>query len=497
MKQPPTPSTTRISISLYWKISGIFLLILAVLALVYLYITAFSANRYFEATHQRLNSKVAAHIAEFMPPFEDVQVDQSEAKRLFFEIMVMNPSVEVYLLSPQGEILSYDAPEVKIKRRKVSLPPILRFIDTQGSVFIVGDDPKSDQAQKIFSAAKVEQKDQLLGYVYVVLASEEYDSATAFLLGSHVLRLGSLAMVFTLIASLAIGLLAFWLITHNLSRIIKTAKEFREGNLQARIEVNSSDELSVLAHTFNDMADTLVRNLEELKTEEKLRRELIANVSHDLRTPITAVLGYAETIMMKREKLSEAERDQYITIIFQSTEKLRKLVDQLFELSKLEALESIPDKETFNIGELIQDIYHQYLILAQQKDIAMDCLNFEGSTLVRADIGMMERVLQNLIDNAIKYTSIGGTISISLTSKGNQLTIAVSNSGPGILPLHLPHIFERYHHKADSGAKSHPTGMGLGLVIVKRILDLHGFPIDVQTEPDGPTRFCFHVPLVR
>ncbi|CAN5916477.1 N/A [soil metagenome] len=303
-------------------------------------------------------------------------------------------------------------------------------------------------------------------------------------------------MLFTLVASLGIGLLAFWLITQNLNRITRTAKQFQEGNLQARISVNSSDELAVLAHTFNAMADTLVRNLEELKTEEKLRRELIANVSHDLRTPITAVHGYAETMILKKKNLTDADRDRYITIIFQSTEKLRKLVDQLFELSKLEALESKPNKEPFNLAELIREIYHQYLILAQQKNLTMNCLHCEGSVLVRADIGMMERVHQNLIDNAIKYTPAGGSVSISLSTKGNVAEIAVSNSGPGILPLHLPHIFERFHFKPGAGPTPPPAGMGLGLVIVKRILDLHGFSIEVQTEPDGPTRFCFQVPLV-
>jgi signal transduction histidine kinase len=489
--------THRILQSLYWKISFTFLLILAILAFSYVFMTAFSAKLYFEATHQRLNNEVAAHIAKFMPPFVNDTINHTQAKRVFFNVMVMNPSVEVYLLNTQGDILSFYAPDKKIIRKKVSLTPILEFIETKGSAFILGDDPKSNSAQKIFSAAKVEKNNALLGYIYVVLASEEYDSATGLLLQSHIFRLGTKTILITLVAAFIVGLLAFHFIMQNLDKIMQTVKGFRKGNLQARIKVNSRDELAVLAHTFNEMADTLEKNLEELKTVEKLRRELIANVSHDLRTPIAAVHGYAETIVMKKDTLSKEEREHYTNIILQSTEKLTKLVDQLFELSKLEALERKPRLELFNIAELVQEVYHQYLILAGQKKISMNCINCHDNTFVLADIGMMERVLQNLIDNAIKYTPQEGAISIRLSYQDNQLDIIVSNTGPGIPAAYLPHIFERYSPKSTNGPAFPPSGMGLGLVIVKKILDLHGFIIDVQTQPNGETHFCFQLPIVQ
>jgi signal transduction histidine kinase len=342
----------------------------------------------------------------------------------------------------------------------------------------------------------VEKNNALLGYIYVVLASEEYDSATGLLLQSHIFKLGTKTILITLVAAFIVGLLAFRFIMQNLDKIMQTVKEFRKGNLQARIKVNSRDELAVLAHTFNEMADTLEKNLEELKTVEKLRRELIANVSHDLRTPIAAVHGYAETIVMKKDTLSKEEREHYTNIILQSTEKLTKLVDQLFELSKLEALERKPHLELFNIAELVQEVYHQYLILAGQKKISMNCINCHDNTFVLADIGMMERVLQNLIDNAIKYTPQEGAISIRLSYQDNQLDIIVSNTGPGIPAAYLPHIFERYSPKSTNGPAFPPSGMGLGLVIVKKILDLHGFTIDVQTQPNGETHFCFQLPIV-
>jgi signal transduction histidine kinase len=300
-------------------------------------------------------------------------------------------------------------------------------------------------------------------------------------------------MLITLAATLLIGLGAFRLITRNLNAIISTVEKFRKGDLQSRIDVNSRDEFALLATTFNDMADTLAKNLEELKMAEALRRELIANVSHDLRTPIAAIQGYAETLMMKTESLTKADSERYTGIILQSSEKLRKLVDELFELSKLEASQSKPYTEVFNVAELMGEVFVQYRILSQPKHLSISYTSSQAAILVRADIGMMERVMQNLIDNAIKYTPENGSITIQIDTIHTQVHISVANTGPGIPPGQLPHLFNRY--TSSHPYKHPPSGMGLGLVIVKRILDLHGFSITVESTPTGETRFSFQMPL--
>lgn len=481
--------------SLYWKISIIFLLLLSLLAFAYVYITVSSARKYFETTHQRLNREVAAHIATFSSPFINDTISKAAAAKVFFNAMVMNPSIEVYLLNPEGKILAYSAPDHKIQRSVVSLLPIQNFIQTQGQAFILGDDPRSSSAQKIFSAAKIEKGNQLAGYIYVVLASEAYDTMLGMLQNNYIMGLAAQSMLITLIAALVTGLWAFRLITGNLNKMISTVKKFNEGDWQARILVSSRDELAILAHTFNQMADILAKNLEELKMAETLRRELIANVSHDLRTPIAAIQGYAETIIMKKESLTTAERDRYTGIILHSTEKLKKLVDELFELSKLEAQESKPHQEVFNVSELVGEVFLQYRILAQAKQVSISYISCQSTVLVGADIRMIERVLQNLIDNAIKYTPEEGNITLQVDRTADMVDISVANTGPGIPPSHFPHIFNRY-------ASTHPanhqlSGMGLGLVIVKRILDLHNFPIVVGNTPSGETRFSFQIPMYR
>jgi signal transduction histidine kinase len=475
---------------LYWKIAVIFMVLLTVLAAIYVYLTAYSAQRYFEATHQRLNREVAAHIVKFMVPFRNGKVNQKEAERIFFNVMVTNPSVEVYLLDTAGIILTYKAPAEKVKLKRVSLQPIRQFIQEEGQLFIRGDDPRHANIRKIFSAAKVQQGQRLVGYIYVVLTSEEYVSETALLFKSHVLRLGGLTVMITLVAALAIGLLAFWIITRNLNQIIQTVKRFREGDWNARIPFKSKGELGELAGTFNEMADTILRNVEEARRTEKLRRELIGNISHDLRTPLAAVHGYAETMLMKKDTLTAEERNHYTSVILHSSDRLKKLVDALFELSKLEAKDIQIHAEPFVMAELMQEAFSEFTIAAQHKGVRLSCESCENTAQVYADIGLMERVLQNLLDNAIKYTPAGGTVTLQLTCQPRLLEISVTDSGPGIPETMLPYLFDHYQ-QLSLGNKE---GAGLGLVIVKKILELHQTQIFVKSKVGQGSRFWFQLP---
>jgi HAMP domain-containing protein len=334
--KPATPlnffSKTWFS-GLYWQLSLTFLAVLTLLAGTYVYITVNSARQYFEAAQQRLNSQVAGRIVQYMSPFVEDGVDEGGVQRIFFNAMVINPSIEVYLLDTAGRILTYHTPGASLLRKKVALQPVERYITSGQTLFIRGDDPRSETREKIFSAARVARNGRLSGYVYVVLTGELYDSALALLLGEHITRLVSHTLAVTLGVTFVIGLVAFWFITRNLTAITSTVRRFREGDLTARIRLRATGELAQLAQTFNQLADGMAAHLEELKTLEKMRRELVANISHDLRTPVTAIHGYAETLWLKKNGLTPTERDDYTHIILQSAGKLRNLVEELFELS--------------------------------------------------------------------------------------------------------------------------------------------------------------------
>ncbi len=480
--------------SLYWKIGVTFLAILILISAVYLYISMFTAEMYFCEVNQRLNAEIAPHIASENQAFIDGKANEQILKNVFHDVMIINPSIEVYLLDTNGKILTFYAPDKTIKLDHIPLSNVKKFIATGGKEFIMGVDPKNPDAEKVFSAAPVYEKGKLMGYIYVILASEEYESTMHFLFGSYILRLGLRSMGITLAAAVLITLIALGFIVGNIKKIASVVRDFKNGNISARIKKKRKDELGEFADTFNEMADTIVQNMEDLKTMDNLRRELVANVSHDLRTPLATMQGYLETILIKANSLSEDEKTKYLQTIFKSTERLRKLVDELFELSKLEAREKKPKPEAFSIAELLQDVHQKNLILAEAKKIELKTSFSYDLPLAYADIGMMERVLQNLIDNAIKFTPEGGTIDIQLKKENDDIIISIRDSGEGIVNSELAHIFDRYNRSKRTESND---GLGLGLAIVKKILEVHNIEINVESKKNIGTTFSFRVPVYK
>lgn len=486
--------------SLYWKISGFFLLTLLLLGVAYIIITVSTARRYYDETTQRLNAHVAEHMLTEVNPFVDGKVNEEAVGKIMHSMMAVNPGLEVYLLDPEGEILSYVVLEEEVRLKKVSMEPIKDFLKKKGERLIYGDDPKNPGRKKIFSATAVEEDDQLLGYVYMILASEEYENAAGMLQGNYLLKMGSIFFAFSLIAALIIGLVVLWMLMRNLNDILKTVKKFQEGDLTPRIQIRNDGELSQLAATINKMADTILKNMEELKEVDSLRRELVANISHDIRTPISIIHGYIETLIIKQHDLSPQKREEYLQTILKSTDRLKKLMNDLFELSKLEARQIKPKIESFFIIDLLQDITRKYQLLALEKNIHLVTEINSKSTMVNADISMIERVIQNLMENALKYTPQEGMINVKMLQTDNRVSISISNSGANIPETAVNKIFDRYYRTDDQSInyseEASNKGAGLGLAIVKNILEIHNTDIVVKTDPSKNITFSFSLPAV-
>ncbi len=241
------------------------------------------------------------------------------------------------------------------------------------------------------------------------------------------------------------------------------------------------------------MADTIERNIQELKGVDNLRRELISNVSHDLRTPVASIQGYAETLMLKKDTVTQNEQQKYLEIIFKSCGRLKKLVEELFELSKLQANQIEPHPEPFSISELVYDIANKYRILSQKKGISINTVIDKNVPLVKADISMINRVLQNLIDNAMKFCNEGDTINIEIDPKKQDwVEVKVADSGQGIKQEDLPNVFQRYYKGRQ---EDNSSSTGLGLAIVKKIIDLHNSQIKVFSQYGKGTTFVFDLPV--
>jgi len=481
---------TRIRESLFWRISGLFLLIFVLLGIAFVVITIVLAKRYSDETTQKLNANVAPHMLKHVTPFINGQVNEESLEMIMHSMMAVNPSLEVYILDPQGKILSSVVLHKKVNRRTVSVEPIKDFLEDNGKSLIYGDDPRNPGKSKIFSAAPVYEDGALLGYVYMILASEEYDTITSALQESYLLKIGVRSFVLTLAAAFFIGLIVLRLLMRSLSDIVHTVKKFESGDLKPRIAIRSGGELAQLSITINAMADTILKNMEDLKEVDKLRRDLIANISHDIRTPISIIHGYVETLIIKHGSLDETHQKEYLETIMKSTERLKRLVADLFELSKLESRQVKPKMEVFFISDLLHDLTGKYKLLAWEKNILLETEFVFGAPMVLADVAMIERVLQNLIDNAINHTPENGNVRIRVENGEANVFIRVFNAGQRIPANELPHIFDRYYKVENNKAS---RGTGLGLAIVKNILEIHGSHITVESEPDGNT-FSFNLP---
>lgn len=470
------------------------LIIFIIVGVAYMIIAVNSSQEYFAETTQKLNADVAEHLLLEVNPFIDGEVNKESLGIIMHSMMAVNPGIEVYLLDPAGEILSYVVLDKKVKLDKINTKPIDDFIASKGSEYILGEDPRTPERKTIFSATSIESDGVLQGYVYIVLASENYDNVSAMLQNSFILNLAAKSFIITLLASFLIGLLAIWLLTNNLRKIIQTVREFKEGNLNARIEIDSKGELGQLAATFNTMADTMLSNIEDLKQVDNLRRDLIANVSHDLRTPLSVIHGFVETIMLKEESLSPEKKSEYMEIVLNNTNKLNRLVSDLFQLSKLEAKQVDLNIERFSLSELLQDISSRYSLLAKEKNIQFNFKAPSTRSMVEADLSLIERVLQNLIDNALTYTPENGELSVSILESEEGIKVLVKNSGSYIEQQDIPHLFDRYFKGKQTSSKG---STGLGLAIVKNILDLHKSVIHVSSAKKEGTLFQFALPVIK
>lgn len=479
------------------KLWGAFILLVILMGASYIGITSYFANMHHQETAQRLDAEVANHvIAEKFngasPFLEDGSVNKPLFGDLMHDMMAVNRGIEVYLLDAQGTIL-YSVvldPNDSDATKSVSLAPITSFIADKGEQFILGDDPRNPGEQKIFSAAPYDI-DGHKGYIYIILAGKKFQEVSNTLLGQYFAKLGLGAFLLTMLFSALIGLLAIWFLTKNLRVITGTVRRFHEGDLTARIEHPEKSDISIFANSFNDMADSIVGNMDKMQSVDLLRRELIANVSHDLRTPLAILKGYVETLQIKRDSLSEQEKQEYLQITHDNIDRLSKLINQLFEYSKLEAEQVVPVKEPFSITELSHDLIAKFNVLAEKKQIVLELDKPQENNMVYADVSLVERALQNLIENAIKYTEPKGKVTLSLQKKGKNIEINITDTGTGIPVNEQPFIFDRYKQVNESAKKQ---GSGLGLAIVKKIMELHDTTITVLSKPTKGSSFIFNLP---
>ncbi len=486
--------------SLYAKLAFVLLGLFAVVGALLIVVCVYSTEMYQQEVTQKLNRTLAELIVSEKIVMKDSLVNEAALKDIFSTLMVINPSIEVYLLDPMGKILAFSAEPGKVRRTLVSLAPITRFLQGTEAFPILGDDPRSSDGRKIFTAARISTDGRLEGYLYVILGGETYDTVLQKVQGSFILRLSLWATFVSLIVAATAGLVLFGWLTRRLKRLAAAMKAYSDGTAFDRLDLpetgsdKHTDEIHRLVVIFRQMAGRIEEQVASLRRMDSLRRELVANVSHDLRTPLAMLQGYIETLLMREGVLSSEERRQYLEVSVAHCTRLGKLVSGLFDLAKLEALDMSVQQEPFNIGELVQDVVQKFHLLTQEKGIGITTNLGPELPFVFADIGLIVRVLENLIENALRYTPGGGTVSVVLHALARSVAVTVSDTGSGIAEEELPRIFDRFY-RADRSRETGTGHAGLGLAIVKKILELHGRDIEVKSRLHAGTSFTFSLPI--
>ncbi|MGQ0557465.1 MAG: sensor histidine kinase, partial [Nitrospiraceae bacterium] len=490
--------------TLYGKLAALLFGLFCVIGGVAVALTLYSTRLYFQEVSQKLNRTLAEHMVSDKVLMQEGRVNDEVLKDIFHQLMVINPSIELYLLDPQGTILTFSAPPGKVKRQRISLDPLNRFLSGAEDFPILGDDPRDLTQQKAFSVFPIETLGgSIEGYLYIILGGEEFDSVMQMLEQSHILRLSVWTVGAILVLTLLAGLLCLKLLTRRLNSLALAMETFRYAELVVQPGVSSpaeaapsvarrEDDIDQLETTFSHMTRLIRQQVRQLKETDQLRRELVANVSHDLRTPVTNLRGYLETLVLKEGALSSQERQRYLEIATAQSKRLGDLIAELFELAKLNSQEMKPRREAFSLGELVQDIVQKFRVIVEAKQVTLQAKLDEDLPFVSADLGLIERVLENLIENAIRHTPQGGRITVSWSRMGERILTHVTDTGCGIPPDDLPHIFERYY-RGGRKQQAGDTGAGLGLAITKRILELHGSTIEVQSVVGQGTTFSFYL----
>ena len=461
-------------------------------------ITTQTSELYSLETTQRINRDIALHAAEDMPLLADGQVNETALQELARHVMFINPIVEVYLLDRQGRILSHALPYGKVLRKRVDMAPLRAFLQDDAQLPIYGDDPCSLDGRKTFSVSPiVGAEGETIAYLYTVLQGKAYESIRQSLLESYNLRMGSVTIAAALGAALLGGLLVFFLLTRRLYRLSAAVTQYRKGNYRGQLDLpvpgRERDELDELSTAVVSMSRRIDRQFDAQQEIDRNRRELIANVSHDLRTPVSSIQGFLETVLVK--DLSAGERHEYLETAHKQCTRLNELIGELFELSTLESGTVEPQWERFPVMELVQDTVLDHELAAQEQGITLRAETTAKAIEVYADIAMIHRVLDNLINNAIRHTRRGGEITIQVTDDGGRVRLEVMDTGEGIAAQDIPHIFERFYRpdkQLDTASEN--SGRGLGLAIVKRIIDLHKSQIDVRSAKGSGTEFSFWLP---
>lgn len=301
-----------------------------------------------------------------------------------------------------------------------------------------------------------------------------------------------------LVAGTAVAALVIFRPTRRrLSQLQRAARAIGAGEVGIRAPAAGGDEVTSLAHAFNDMAAQLEQRNTALEAADRVRRQLLADVSHELMTPLAAIRGYVETLQMPDARIDDAARARYLRIVNDESERLEHIIGDLLDLARLEGGGGGMRDEDVVVEHLLERVGHRHERLLEDRGVELTSRS-EGVMSVPGDRNRLEQALQNLVANAIRHTPRGGRVVVTVTRDSADAVLAVEDTGPGIPVDHLERVFDRFHKVDESRTGTDvPSGSGLGLSIVRAIVARHGGRVRASNLPGGGARFEVRIPAER
>jgi signal transduction histidine kinase len=478
--------------TLFGRLLLVFLLFGVVMTAALLHVLSVSHEQFHLEFDQTINRKLAQEYVAANFFLADRQLDAMTLHQGIGKLAAANPAIDVYLLDSQGHIVASSVPSTSWRRSTVNVAAIKEFLAGRPAP-ILGDDPRQPAGRTVFSAAPFHVRDCPGDYLYLVLGRAEDAPGAAKLRSAFAIREGAGIILLAAVLAVALSLLVLRLLTRRLSVLDRTMSRFERltaSSSRPAEQRRDGDEIDRLEALFKDLAARIEAQMAQLQSIDRARREMLANLSHDLRTPITTLLAHLESLQMEEAPLNEEERREYIEVSIRQGRRIAQLIEQLLEAAKLEAGQINARPEAFPIGELLHDVVHKFALAARERGVSLAASVQPEGLRVNGDIALLERVFDNLIENALRHTPAGGQVIVSASRAGGRAQLAVSDSGAGMTPEEAARAFDRFY-RGDQGRSTASGQAGLGLAIVKSILDLHGATISVDSRPGNGTSIRF------
>jgi two-component system, OmpR family, sensor histidine kinase BaeS len=393
-----------------------------------------------------------------------------------------------------GSFLPNDDSAVIIKQ---GLAQALKGQEAQGTIGEASTNPDNNNSSYTFAGLYISEpillNNQIIGAVIVIQPNRYAGFSTSDFLANV-----DLILLITGVG-LALAVVVFSLfmarrLTKPLVSLTRAAEEMKGGNYTHRVEEPTSmDEIGQLALTFNSMAAKIAADVNELHEQEQLRREMTANIAHDLVTPLTAIQGYSEAIA--DDVISDPDaRHETAQLIGREVQRLRRLVSDMQNMTSLESGRVRLEMEPLNLHDLVTETLAVIAPECEQTQIKLYNAIDPATPLALADSDRLTQVLLNLLDNARRHTPVGGQITLGARADSTRMTVWVSDTGVGINQQDLLYIFERFY-RVDRSRTSASGGTGLGLAIIKAIIVAHGGSVWAQSSPGQGTTIFFTLPL--